>query len=388
VSGSRKKKTTGKTNRDDALKWVDENLGPVLRSQGQIRALEDSLAAAKGTLNRSFLQAWDEFAKRPFTSSDDRKRQIHQRWDLIVEWLVAEGISTLGRIDEDTAFAWWKMIDASDYSPNVRNDLLKIAQKVLGASAVKVFDQLPNWPQPRCDRGQKPFTPSQLDLIRENQDDPCYPLIMLGVNTGLSLKDAIYLQWDEIDSVTGLIRINRRKTGTRCTIPILPWLSDWLSGHERGDSEFVFPEWNSAYEQNRMMVSRSIQSYLQGCGLNTMENSEGKRARTVYGFHSCRHTFAWMAEANGVPLSIIQAMVGHTSSEMTKRYTEHATEEQILKYMIGINQDGGDLRAQYNELFDLVVEYISAKGLLTGRMNMVLGQHKERELVSYLKERI
>lgn len=382
-TGKRRKKTTGCTDRDAARRWVDENIGPVLRSQGQVHALQEQLAVAKGIAGRNLEEAWDVFVRRPSKISEGRLQQIRGRWESVVEWLVAEGAPTLGKITEDVAAAWWYHLDASDYSSNVRNDMLQICRKVMGASKVDAFDELPSWGQKREDRGQQPFTADHLDQFKANPHG-AFGLIMLGVNTGLSLVDAVNLRWSSVDFAGGFIRVNRSKTGQRCTVPILPWLAEWLKDVEVG-SDYVFPDWQQQYEHNRMSVSRAIQSYLTECGLETTEPGE-LRARTVYGYHSCRHTFAWMAEANGVPLSVIQAMIGHVSPEMTQRYTEHATEAQIASYMMPVASE--DHQAKFNQLFDMVAGYARAKGLLGGGMNFVLSQQRERDLVSYLKERI
>ena len=41
--------------------------------------------------------------------------------------------------------------------------------------------------------------------------------------------------------------------------------------------------------------------------------------------HSCRHTFAAEAARNGVPLFVIQSILGHSNSGMTGKYADHIT---------------------------------------------------------------
>ena len=40
---------------------------------------------------------------------------------------------------------------------------------------------------------------------------------------------------------------------------------------------------------------------------------------------SCRHSFCYYAGLYGIPLSIVQSIVGHMTPEMTKHYSAHAS---------------------------------------------------------------
>ena len=48
---------------------------------------------------------------------------------------------------------------------------------------------------------------------------------------------------------------------------------------------------------------------------------------------SCRHTFCYYAGLAGIPLSVVQSIVGHMSPEMTKHYSAHASMEDKRRGM-------------------------------------------------------
>ena len=62
------------------------------------------------------------------------------------------------------------------------------------------------------------------------------------------------------------------------------------------------------------------------CNIVTTKKLEGRaRAVSVKDLHSCRHTFCYYAGLYGIPLSIVQSIVGHMTPEMTKHYSAHAS---------------------------------------------------------------
>lgn len=46
--------------------------------------------------------------------------------------------------------------------------------------------------------------------------------------------------------------------------------------------------------------------------------------------HGLRHTFAWELEQAGVPVSVISALLGHSSIAVTARYLNHLTNHQAV----------------------------------------------------------
>ena len=69
----------------------------------------------------------------------------------------------------------------------------------------------------------------------------------------------------------------------------------------------------------------------------------GKRAASLYGWHSLRATFVVLAVEAGVPLPEVQQIVGHTTTEMTMQYfnpERKHTAERVQQRMRGTVLDG------------------------------------------------
>ena len=178
------------------------------------------------------------------------------------------------------------------------------------------------------------FTTEELKLIYDNLDGFTRPLFMMAVWTGLREGDICTLKWSEVDLIHRLITRKTRKTGTTVQIPIADQLYTMLTATARTESEYVFPKHAEMYLANSDGVSYRVKKFLEGLGIQTTRVPEGRtRAISVKDLHSCRHTFCYYAGIAGIPLAIVQAIVGHMSPEMTKHYQAHATLEDKRRGM-------------------------------------------------------
>ena len=88
------------------------------------------------------------------------------------------------------------------------------------------------------------------------------------------------------------------------------------------------------YLTNSTGVSYRIKQFLEGLGIQTTRKPKGRtRAVSVKDLHSCRHTFCYYAGLAGIPLAVVQSIVGHMSPEMTKHYSAHASMEDKRRGM-------------------------------------------------------
>ena len=171
------------------------------------------------------------------------------------------------------------------------------------------------------------FSDDELKLIFDSLDDFTRPLFMMAIFTGLREGDICTLRRIEVNLTNRTITRSTRKTGATVSIPIADPIFPMLQGQMNGEpSEYVFPELAKMYLANPTGVSWRIKSFLEGLGITTTRTPKGRnRAVSVKDLHSCRHTFCYLAGLAGVPLSVVQGIVGHMTPEMTKHYSAHAT---------------------------------------------------------------
>ena len=173
------------------------------------------------------------------------------------------------------------------------------------------------------------FSEEELCVIRDNLDDFTQPLFTIAIATALREGDICTLKWSEIDFKRDLIIKRMRKTGNMVEIPIMPPLRFYLLQlqTDSAESEYVLPKHAEMYLSNSSGVSYRIKQFLENkCHIATTKKLEGRsRAVSVKDLHSCRHSFCYYAGLYGIPLSIVQSIVGHMTPEMTKHYSAHAS---------------------------------------------------------------
>lgn len=183
---------------------------------------------------------------------------------------------------------------------------------------------------------RQPFTESELQTIKENFAPFIEPLFIIAMATALREGDICTLKWSEIDFENRVIRRSKmRKTGKGVDIPIMPHLYQYLQtlwqnrNAKSKFAEYVLPEHAKMYLNNRSGVPYRIKKFLEEkCGIVTTEKRPDRtRAVSIKDLHSCRHTFCYYAGLNGVPLNVVQSIVGHMTPEMTKHYSDHASLE-------------------------------------------------------------
>ena len=163
-----------------------------------------------------------------------------------------------------------------------------------------------------------------------------YKLILIGIYTGLRLGDCCRLDWSQINIAQGVIQLVPRKTRRHhqrlVTIPIHPTLGAALIGrdedvaststrHLAAFSGPVLPTIAEMYSRAHWQVSQELSRIFKAANIVTSVRIEGRKNRTPEAtFHSLRHTFVSFSANAGVPLHIVQSIVGHESTAMTRHY--------------------------------------------------------------------
>jgi len=208
---------------------------------------------------------------------------------------------------------------------------------LLGDEAGLITNPFAQIPKPSLNTETRvPFTEEELIIIRDNLDDFTRPLFTIAIATALREGDICTLKLNEVDLQNDVIlRERMRKTQVSVDIPILPPLHTYLTelwnvrNTEGNFSEYVLPLHAEMYLHNRSGVSYRIKMFLEEkCKIATTVKPNGRtRAVSVKDLHSCRHSFCYYAGLYGIPMNIVQGIVGHLTPEMTKLYSNHASLE-------------------------------------------------------------
>ena len=140
-------------------------------------------------------------------------------------------------------------------------------------------------------------------------------LITFLIYTGCRKGEALNLKWDDVDLQNDVIAIKGTKTKYDRYIPISKPLKELLSGINKIDGcEFLFSDNGHKLGD----FKRSFHTACRNAGLKDMR------------IHDLRHVFASKMVKGGTSLFITGELLGHRTTQMTKRYS-HLVPETLKK---------------------------------------------------------
>jgi integrase len=353
IVGKKKyRKSTGQTNEKDANKVLADIIKPYL-VEDEVRTLETVKARIEGAKAEladledkqnpplTIMQAWPSYVASPnrFDSGERTLRDYSGYMYRFTDWLKKEkpAVVHLRDVTKEVAEDYAADLHSDGLSAgsfNKHRDFLKLAFDVLKDKARMTLnpwaDIQRKKPKPHS---RRELTTDELKRVCQSAEGEMRLLFALGIYTGLRLGDCSTLKWGEVDlRRTRITRIPNKTAYNQkpVIIPLHPVLAGMLSeipASERG--EYVMPKTARLYLTNAPQLTRNIQDHFKANKINTVKHGTGddtgKRAVVEVGFHSLRHTFVSLCREANAPLSVVEAIVGHSNPAMTRHYT-HVSE--------------------------------------------------------------
>lgn len=145
-----------------------------------------------------------------------------------------------------------------------------------------------------------------------------HAIASLSLYTGMRKSEVLKLRGEHLDFGSGRILVKNAKTGSR-VVPMTAEAEEILRAHIPASPDgLLFTQRGGG--PHAEISSDSDESYcraVEDCELN--KGISDSRHKVV--FHTLRHTYcSWLA-MSGVPLFTIGELVGHTTTQMTRRYS-------------------------------------------------------------------
>lgn len=148
-------------------------------------------------------------------------------------------------------------------------------------------------------------------------------LVMILANTGLRISTALCMRWDWIDWRDGSIDVPEGDEIKTPYVHVMGKIAREILERRQimaGDADLVFPNPLRAgrihYDTARDAIDRAI-------------NKSGVRAGTP---HDLRHSYGRAMALAGVPVTVIQSQLGHSSLSMTMKYVK-TDETQAARFV-------------------------------------------------------
>jgi integrase len=382
IDGRKFMKTTRESDREKAQVELNKIMAPFV-VEDTIRTLETVKSSIEG--GKAELVAIDEERNPPIPISDSwvafkdsprRKncgertlREYESHWHQFEQWITKEypGAKTLrdvtpAIVEAYATHLWKRKLSPNRYNKHAR--LLEYVFRVLkgrGRLLSNPWESIES--KALTTNSRRELTIEELREICAKADGELRLLLALGIYTGLRLGDCATLRWGEVDLARGIIIRVPNKTARRnpkpVHIPIHMTLRTLLMEIPRTKHQvYVLPDMATRYAKGAYMLTDSIQEHFVTCGVspykpgtgfemkpdedgNPKRTHTGKRAVVEVGFHSLRHSFVSLCRGANAPLSVVEAIVGHSNPSMTRHYT-HTGEAAALAAVSALPSVMGD----------------------------------------------
>lgn len=346
VDGKVYRRSTGETDKREAAKRLAEFVAPfrlgteketleylTAKVQG-VNAELQAIEEAKPALSvADTFSAYRSCLSRPNRAGDEQMDRYESQFGELAEWLKREhpDVLELRHVTQDIAEEYATELAHKSRAGtfNKRITLYRSIWEHLHDTA-----RLSNNPWKKIrkleviNHVRRELTVEELERVIKSLSGEMRLLFAVGIYTGLRLGDCCRLSWANVDMVRSIITIIPHKTksyakGKPVIIPLHAVLAGMLAETPaKVRKGFIMQEIAAKFNRDPSAVSKKIQAIFEANGIETKaKDKSGKgRAQTDVGFHSLRHTFVSLSANAGVPLAIVQAIVGHSNPAMTRHY--------------------------------------------------------------------
>ncbi|MDD7280434.1 MAG: tyrosine-type recombinase/integrase [Erysipelotrichaceae bacterium] len=214
-----------------------------------------------------------------------------------------------------------KLRDERNSSKSTINKYLNIISKMYNlAIAEKILTENPlkNVKRYKEDNHKIRYLTKSEEEKLFNAIDELYPhikpIIICALQTGMRKSEIFNLQWANINYDYNYIELLETKSGKARKIPISDKLNKVFSKQSK-NYNYVFTNLDTGLPYKD--IHKSFNAVLKKANIKNFR------------FHDLRHTVATRLVEQGVPLPVVQEILGHSKIETTMRYA-HAIPEQKI----------------------------------------------------------
>ncbi|NVJ20663.1 site-specific integrase [Myxococcus sp. AM011] len=216
-----------------------------------------------------------------------------------------------------------KNVEPKALSLKTINNVLTVLSKLLGvaveqntirqAPRVRLFGKVP---KPSFDF----LSFEEAERLIGMAEPELKPVLLVAIKTGLRQGEIMGLQWNDVDLKRSLLHVRRTiwrgmtdlpKGGRERTVELPASVVAALKEHRHLRGPYVFCQDDGQPLTPGKMDLPLVRS-LRLAGIT--------REVGIIGWHDLRHTYGSHLAMRGVPLKVIQELMGHASIDMTERY--------------------------------------------------------------------
>jgi integrase len=181
------------------------------------------------------------------------------------------------------------------------------------------------------------LTPVQITQLRDHLKEPARSIAMLLVLTGLRIGEILALRWKYVDLAGSALQVAETVYDGHFDTPksqksarLLPLgavacalLARLQPGNRQAD-DLVFRTRAGRPLNRHNLLRRHLRPACKELGIEGIN------------WHSLRHSHATLLDTTGAPLGTVQALLGHATSEITRKIYLHAIPEDQRRAVAGV----------------------------------------------------
>ncbi len=282
---------------------------------------------------------WIEHTPSYFCNGKSYQLQLKLYFKRFVEWSFERNVIYLEDVNYSVAMRYNSYLHQKKFTPTtIKKQMRLIARILRDVAAVKnipyndIFSVLKKQIAQSANdiTTHLPLEPEMIAAVMQEASNSGIiwrDLFLVGLQTGMRLKDAALFRWDMIHD--GFIEFMPEKTlkhGNKARLPLSPLLREWLQTKKRTTSPYVNPDIAKYYLTGDWVSKHTKQIFERALGKSEtqLDKSGYQRQRNgcIRSFHSFRVTFMSLLASKQVPMADAMMMLGWESVEMVKLYTK------------------------------------------------------------------
>lgn len=333
----------GKLSNEKGLRLMRETVTTIEEAHGKLLAeragevlkenVEEFIRIAGGELTSYTIKSWFESWLAARTGASKATIVEYKRiTELFSKFLGARAEKPLTTLNTKQVEEFKQQL-AKRVAPSTVNKAVKVLKSALANAVAK--RQLEFSPAEHVqgvaeeEGNRRPFTADELKKLLKAADSDWITMILMGYYTGLRLSDCANLTWQNIDLVTGTIKVGTQKTGRWQVLPIAEPLSRHIE-KLAGDNPNA-PMCASLHGKPASQLSAAFYDVMVKAGLvlkrdekkkGTGKGRDAKRDTNRISFHSLRHNTTSALKSAGVGDSVAMDIVGHETASVSRNYTK------------------------------------------------------------------
>ena len=194
-------------------------------------------------------------------------------------------------------------------------------------------------PRRGAEKEKAPIAAEDVTALIDKLAEPSRSIAALLAMTGLRIGELLALRWQDVDLVNGFLAVNQsvyeghfdepKSKRSKRRVPLGPDSVEILRSIPRKDADpsaLIFAARKGAPLSRRNMLNRQLRPACKALGL------------TGVNWHWLRHANATLLDSVGAPLGTVQALLGHSSSELTRETYIESVPADARKAVEGVEK--------------------------------------------------